>query len=248
MIKLSERLNRRLKELRIINIDIKTPIARGWSYYCMEDKKLNHVIETSYVEENRLHYDKRKVVAKVLLMYIKDYDISQITEETKLSKSSIYNYISKYKSNKNFIYNIGKKPKQTICALEPYKFKIVTDFEKAHIKTYKEAQERIFKITGIHRTIPRIYEFLTKHNFKKINGYYIQEPTAETIKIRLQWEKQFLHESVDEVKEFIDDNHLFRKRGLPTIIRNQFGIKYVSEYKLREYIRKNRLSGYLSGL
>lgn len=237
---MNNRLNKRLKELKIVDKNKEEQIPHGWRYYCMEVARLENITRTHYGKGTGL----RNVVAKVLLMYIKDHDISEIIEETKLSKSSVYNYISKYKSNKNFIYDIGRKPKQTICSLEPYEFKIVVEFEKNHISSYKEAQECIFKITGIRRTIPRIYTFLTKHNFKKINGYYIQETTEKTIVKRLQYEKQFLNENIDEIKKFINDYHLHKKRGLASKIRKEFGIKYTSEYHLREYIRKKQLSGY----
>lgn len=235
---MKKRINKRLKQLKIVNVDSKTPIPRGYSYYCTETQKLNKMIENHNLPL------KRQMVANILLMYINDCDISEIMEATKLNKSSIYNYINKYKSSKSFIYSVGKKPKQTISALEPYKHKIALDFETTPIKSYAEAQKRIFVITGIQITIPRIYTFLNKNNFKKINERYIQEITPNNMKDRIVSEKQFLNENIFEIKNFITNNHLTMKRGLSTIIRKQFGTKYVNEYYLREYIRKNKLSGY----
>lgn len=248
---MTTRLQRRLDDLKIrVSNNDHTTKHLGWLYLESELRRLKFIIYYDAEEQEKrdpqyLAYNNWKVkrVAEALLMYINDYDISTIVETTKLSKSSIYNYINQYKHDKQFLKHIYKKPKQTISKLEDYQYKIADDFETSNITSYKKAQERIFKITGISISVPRVRQFLITHDFIQVDGYYKQVLTKEGEIKRLIYEKQFLNENVDEIKEYIEDNYLQYDYRLVAKVRKAFGIKYVPNSRLSYYLGKNNMKG-----
>lgn len=248
---MTTRLQHRLNNLKIrVKNNDKTKEHFGWLYLDREKERLKFIINYELEDETKIEPEyfvyndlKVKKIAEVLLMYINDSDISEIKSTLGLSKSSIYSYIDQYRKNKQFLKQMYKRPKQTISKLEVYQYKIADDFETACIRTYKEAQERIFKITKINISIPRIRKFLITHEFEKIDGYYKQILTKEGKTERLIYEKQFLNENVDEIREYIFDNYLQFDYRLVSKIRKEFGIKYVPNSRLNHYLYKNKMKG-----
>lgn len=222
-----------------------TEAHRSWPIIENERQRLKNIINYKEEEQKELNvssykYNNKKIktIALALLMYIQNSSISEIVKETRLSKSSIYNYIDCYKKNKLFLSSMYKKPDQTISELRKYRYEIVDDFETSHIRTYKEAQERIFKITGIKISISNIFNFLTNNGFEKIDGYYKQVQTDKIKKERLLYEEVFLEYKKDEIKNYILNNHLESDYRLIAKIRRKFNIRYVPRSWLSRYLIK----------
>lgn len=234
-------MNSRLQQ-RLINVNLKTKEDnniehKDWLILDDEKERLKNIVNNTFQK----YPHNVRLIAKVLFWYINDFDITEILEETKLSKSSIYNYINHYKKDKKFMYNMHKRQKQTISKLEKHQYKIVDDFETSNIRTYKEAQERIALITGINLSISRIFNFLIQHNFEKVDGCYRQIQTEKVIANRIIFEKVVLEVSVDKVKEYISDNHLESDYRLASKVRKAFNIKYTSRSWFSNYLIKNKI-------
>lgn len=240
-----KRLQIRFNYLEIRLESDNTEAHKSWPIRENEIQRLKNIIHYKEEKQKELNivsykYDNKKIkrIAQALLMYIQTANISEIVKETGLSKSSIYNYIERYKMDKFFLSTMYKRPKQTISELRKYRYEIVDDFETSYIRTYKEAQERIFKITGIKISISNIFNFLTNNNFEKIDGYYKQVQTEKVKKERLLYEKAFLEYEKDKVKNYILDNHLEFDYKLIAKVRKEFNIRYVPRSWLSRYLRK----------
>ena len=241
-----KRLQHRLNYLEIRASFDNNEEHKKWLSWNDERMRLKDIIDYNVRDEKELKSEcfnygnyKIKAIAKALHMYLENNAISEIVKETKLSKSSIYNYIKSYKMDKRFINKMYQRPRQTISELEKYQYKIADDFETACIRTYKEAQERIFKITGVKISIPNIFNFLINHNFKKTDGYYKQVQTIEIQKQRLLFEKVFLTTKKDEVRTYILNNHLESDYRLIAKIRKEFNIRYIPRSWLSHYLNEN---------
>lgn len=241
-----KRLQRRLNSLEIRSDFDNHEEHKQWVHWQSEKIRLKDIIDYNSTQEKELQlkylsYDNPKIkrIAEAIRMYITNSDIAEIVEKTKLSKSSIFNYLDQYKKNKYFLNTMYKRPEQTISKLEKYQYKIADDFETSRIRTYKEAQERIFKITGIKIEIPNIFNFLISHNFDEIDGCYKQIQTEEIKRIRLMHEKQLLNEKKDKIKEYIIENHLESDYRLVAKIRKEFNIRYVPRSWFSNYLSSN---------
>ena len=233
-------LDKRLKKLKILKDVNPKELRRGWYDYDLIVTNLKIKIEHNK-SSNLSEIENKKInIAKAILMYLEDYDITEIVKESHISKSSIYNYINRYIDDKYFMFKMFQKPKQTIPKTIKYESLIILNLETHNIKTLKQAQKYIKELTGIDLSLSRIYAFFDKHNIKKINGTYRQK--VSDYDERLKLESNFLKNHIDIVRKWVNDNHLLYSWGLATKIRNEFGIKYTSYYHLREWIRRNHLS------
>ena len=233
-------LDKRLKKLKIFRSVNQKEIRRGWYNYDLIITNLKSRID----QKKSIHLseieNKKISIAKAILMYLEDYDVAEIVKETHISKSSIYNYINRYTDDKYFMFKMFGKPKQTIPKIAKYESLIILNLEAHNIKTLKQAQEWIQELTGISLSLSRIYAFFDKHNIKKINGTYRQKDLD--CDERKKMEYIFLENHTEIVRKWVNDNHLLYSWGLATKIRKEFGIRYTSEYHLREWIRRNHLS------
>lgn len=110
--------------------------------------------------------DKRKAKqkAKVILLKSENNDISTIMKITGLSKRTIINYTTQYlnSNNKNTFFHYNSNLNQS--ELLNYKEIIKDEFNQRPPLTYKEATNRIEKLTGICRSQTQVRNFLNKHN------------------------------------------------------------------------------------
>lgn len=111
--------------------------------------------------DNSSSSSKAKLKAKVILLRAEGKNISEITSKTMLSKRTVINYVNQYIEASNKAYFIHSKSKVNKSELSSYP-KLVEEFRERPPLTYKEATERVFKITGLKRSETQVRNFLNK--------------------------------------------------------------------------------------
>ena len=104
---------------------------------------------------------KAKLKAKVILLRTEGKSISEIILKTKLSKRTVINYVNQYIEASNKAFFIHSKGKVNQSELSSYP-KLVEEFREKPPLTYKEATERVFKITGLKRSETQVINFLNR--------------------------------------------------------------------------------------
>lgn len=161
-----------------------------------------------------------------------DVNINDILMDIDVSRRTIFNYIAKYREDKRFMFN-QKYRKVRSSELKKYEDIIIDNLNKNPIKTYKEAKERIKKITGIDRSITQIKEFLDYCKFKKKNGFYIQK------KKKYLKKSSYFHEHINEITEFLENSTPNSMDMALRMLRKEFPLIEETDSKLKPFIEKH---------
>ena len=106
--------------------------------------------------------NSQKAVKKidVILLRNSHHSIEEIAKETNLKVRTVYNYIQLYKNNNfyDFVYT-----KYVKSDLVQFKSIILEEFHNNPPRSYREARDRIEKLTGIKRSITQVKKFLNKY-------------------------------------------------------------------------------------
>mgnify|MGYP000847349797 FL=1 len=197
-------------------------------------------------KDEYLVYEKPKNIniAKTVLLYHEGYGIDDIASEMKLSKRTIYNYLKTYRLNHNFM---KKLVVTNVSELQLYVGEIARDFKSNNIKTYKQAQQRIEELTGIHRGITQIRAFLKNNYFVKNSKRCFYQRSSPVIKIHLKnkYDKiknqTYLEAHPKEVEDYIyriasacnyDFEEIIRR------LKEKFNLKE-SDEKIKYWINNN---------
>lgn len=144
-------------------------------------------INLDYRNKNgsKLSFNRPRIknICQAVLLFSKGMNVDEIANIMRLEKRTIYNYIETYRKDPNFLKKI---PVTNVSDLQAYVNLIANDFKHTKVKTYKEAQQRIEELTGIHRGITQIRAFLINNYFeKKLRGYFYQK-TSKLIRLQLK--------------------------------------------------------------
>lgn len=104
---------------------------------------------------------KAKLKAKVILLRTEGKSISKIILKTKLSKRTVINYVNQYLEAPNKALFIHSKGKVKQSELSGYP-ELIDEFKEKPPLSYREATERIFKITGLKRSETQVRNFLNR--------------------------------------------------------------------------------------
>lgn len=149
------------------------------SYSMAKGALIESIADGSFATIN--HDNKRKIpaenkkiqrICKTVLLYKDGKSVEEIADLLNLNKRTIYYYLKTFNVDNHFM---NKMPVTNVSDLQAFIEEISEDFIHSKISSYKEAQERIKQITGIHRGITQIREFLVKNYFyKNSKGFYVQ--------------------------------------------------------------------------
>lgn len=160
-----------------------------------------------YDEKFSMNNQKNINISKAVILYVNNnYDVNKVAELMGISTRTVYNYLNIYKKDKNFF---KKLPVTNVSDLQLYLDKIVGSFEKKHVKTYKQAQQRIEEITGIHRGQTQIRAFLINNFFVKSSKGYFYQQTSSTIRTQLKERnkkiriKSILNDKGTEIENYV---------------------------------------------
>ena len=107
--------------------------------------------------------NRQKAVKKidVILLRNSHHSIEEIAKETNLKVRTVYNYIQLYKNNNfyDFVYT-----KYVKSDLVQFKSIILEEFHNNPPRSYREARDRIEKLTGIKRSITQVKKFLNNNH------------------------------------------------------------------------------------
>lgn len=175
--------------------------------------------------------ERIKKACTALVLYSEIKDVDEVAEIMGLSRRTIYNYVKTYREDPGFM---KKSPVTNVSELQAYVSEIATDFKTAHIKTIKEAKERIKELTGIERGTTQIRAFLKNNYFaKNAKGYYYQK-TSRQIKIQMEERKKkvknqsYLETNANEVEEFaymIANSYNYKVGKIAKRIKEKFKLR-----------------------
>ena len=119
-----------------------------------ERERLSNII-------NSVNDDNILVVIPCEIIYYYDLymDINEIIEETGISRKTIFNYVKKYRKNKNFMFENRKNHSN----LDKYKEVIRRSFKNNPVSSYRKAQSRIKEVTGIDKSLTQVYYFIKRN-------------------------------------------------------------------------------------
>ena len=168
----------------------------------ISDGSYMHTYHNDEINSKVSFNNKRiRAVCQAIILYVdNNYDIHKVANPMNISIRTAYNYIKTYRMDKNFM---KKLPVTNVSELQKFTSDIAKDFKTNHIYTYKEAQQRIEEITGLHRGLTQIREFLINNYFKKNSKGYFYQEHSRFISIQLQERnKKIKTKSVfDKIKE-----------------------------------------------
>lgn len=193
-----------------------------------ERERLSNII-------NSVNDDNILVVTPCEIIYYYDLymDINEIIEETGISRKTIFNYVKKYRKNKNFMFENRKNHSN----LDKYKEVIRRSFKNNPVSSYRKAQSRIKEVTGIDKSLTQVYYFLKRNNYKKNEeGYYTRngEPNIKR-------KDTYLYQHIEEIGKYIEQNPSDNKKVMINRVKNKFPeIKKENddeiEYALHDYL------------
>lgn len=193
-----------------------------------ERERLSNII-------NSVNDDNILVVIPCEIIYYYDLymDINEIIEETGISRKTIFNYVKKYRKNKNFMFENRKNHSN----LDKYKEVIRRSFKNNPVSSYRKAQSRIKEVTGIDKSLTQVYYFLKRNNYKKNEeGYYTRngEPSIKR-------KDTYLYQHIEEIGKYIEQNPSDNKKVMINRVKNKFPeIKKENddeiEYALHDYL------------
>ena len=193
-----------------------------------ERERLSNII-------NSVNDDNILVVIPCEIIYYYDLymDINEIIEETGISRKTIFNYVKKYRKNKNFMFENRKNHSN----LDKHKDIIRRSFKNNPVSSYRKAQSRIKEVTGIDRSLTQVYYFLKKNNYQKNKeGYYTRngEPNIKR-------KDTYLYQHIEEIGKYIEQNPSDNKKVMINRVKNKFPeIKKENddeiEYALHDYL------------
>ena len=193
-----------------------------------ERERLSNII-------NSVNDDNILVVIPCEIIYYYDLymDINEIIEETGISRKTIFNYVKKYRKNKNFMFENRKNHSN----LDKYKEVIRRSFKNNPVSSYRKAQSRIKEVTGIDKSLTQVYYFLKRNNDKKNEeGYYTRngEPNIKR-------KDTYLYQHIEEIGKYIEQNPSDNKKVMINRVKNKFPeIKKENddeiEYALHDYL------------
>lgn len=133
----------------------------------------------------KLSFNRPKIknICQAVLLFSKGMNVDEIANIMQLEKRTIYNYIETYRKDSSFLKKI---PVTNVSDLQAYVNLIADDFKHTKVKTYKEAQQRIEELTGIHRGITQIRAFLMNNYFEKNSKGYFYQKTSKLIRLQLK--------------------------------------------------------------
>ena len=193
-------------------------------------------------EENRLiniinkkdRYDLSIIIACEIIYYYNYYmDVNKIIEELGICRKTIFNHIKRYRKNKYYMFD-----NKNSSELNKYKDEISKNFKDNPVKSFREAAVRIKDITGIKRSLPQIYKFLSKEDnyyAKNKDGYYTKNGEPNTKR-----KNTFLYQHLEEIGTYIEQNPSADEEIVINRIKNKF-----PEIKEEDYEILKALSDYL---
>lgn len=149
----------------------------------------------------RKNKNNKKAVKKidVILLRNSNHSIEEIAKETNLKVRTVYNYIQLYKNN-NFYDFIT--PKYVKADLVQFKGLILKEFYDNPVRSYREARDRIEKLTGIRRSIPQVRKFLNDNQIYSVKKRRLDYIARRKLKAKIQ--KADLEKYAPEIVKYFE--------------------------------------------
>lgn len=158
------------------------------------------------VSKHSFNRPRIKNICQAVLLFSKGMNVDEIANIMQLEKRTIYNYIETYRKDPSFLKRL---PVTNVSDLQTYVDLIADDFKHTRVRTYKEAQQRIEELTGIHRGITQIRAFLMNNYFEKNTKGYFYQRTSNLIRVQIKERnkraesKNPLNSRVKEIEDYI---------------------------------------------
>ena len=122
--------------------------------------------------------------------------------------------------------------------LNKYRNDIRKNFKDNPVRSYREAVTRIESITGVKRSLPQVYNFLSQDDnyyFKNNDGNYTKSGEPNTKR-----KNTYLYQHLEEIGNYIEQNPSADEEVVINRIKNKF-----PEIKEEDYEILKALSDYL---
>lgn len=161
-------------------------------------------------------YDSSIVKACEIIYYYNYYmDINKIIKDLYVCRKTIFNHIKQYREDKYYMFKLKNSSE-----LNKYKDEIKKNFKDNPVRSFREAAVRIKDITGTKRSLPQIYNFLSKENnyyIKNNDGYYTKNGEPNTKR-----KNTYLYQHLEEIGNYIEQNQSADEEIVINRIKNKF--------------------------
>ena len=188
-------------------------------------------------------YRRARTICNVILSINDGKTAEQVAKENGISRSTVFNYISQYNMNPNFMIRDIKQRSE----LEQFEHDIAMALNRKHVTTYKAAYKIILETTKLEISYERAIHFLKTHDFQ-IGGKYnrfIHKRTLETkhrMKVNKTPKKEPVSNTIQEVKqvEKKTSQEVKQAEKQNTIeIANLYAIEDYGMRLAKKYLREN---------
>lgn len=198
----------------------------------IDDKEKNRLI--NIIDNKNDRYDSSIVTACLIIYYYNYYmDINKIIEELGVCRKTIFNHIKQYREDKYYMFKI-----KNTTELNKYRNDIRKNFKDNPVRSYREAVIRIESITGVKRSLPQVYNFLSQDDnyyFKNNDGNYTKSGEPNTKR-----KNTYLYQHLEKIGNYIEQNPSADEEVVINRIKNKF-----PEIKEEDYEILKALSDYL---
>lgn len=183
----------------------------------------------------RKNKSNKKAVKKidVILLRNSNHSIEEIAKETNLKVRTVYNYIQLYKNNNfyDFVYS-----KYVKSELVQFKSQILKEFHDNPVRSYREARDRIEKLTGIKRSITQVKKFLNSNHIYSVKKRRFNYIARRKLKAKIQ--KADLEKYAPEIVKYFEkhpcDNYNIAIKVIKKITKIKLckpnAIKFLNEH------------------